>query len=70
MLNCHLKFKESKCLGSYANSPQGCVVPSTKARATANAKLVVNKALRTARLVAHGYIAADAEILWSYNVAQ
>jgi hypothetical protein len=30
----------------------------------------VNKALRTARLVAHGYIAADAEILWSYNVAQ
>jgi hypothetical protein len=70
VLNCHLKFKESKCLGSYANSPQGCVVPSTKARATANAKLVVNKALRTARLVAHGYIAADAEILWSYNVAQ
>lgn len=62
VLNCYQKYKENKCLASYANSPQGCVV------AKANAKLVVNHQNKTARLVAHGDVPAHTEILWCYNI--
>ncbi len=64
-LDCYQHYRGGLCLGSYANSPSGCVYKENKEPAKANAKLVVTH--QTAKLIARRTIMVNEEILWSYG---
>ena len=69
VLNCYHKFKQNKCMASYANSPQGCVIAGSKEKAKPNANLVVDRKNKSARIVANGNISPNTEILLTYRNA-
>jgi hypothetical protein len=70
VMNCYQKFKDGKCMASFAKSPEGCVERTRYGVqiALANAELVVNRRFKTARLVCIVEdLPAHEEIMYTYQ---